>query len=79
MDDFKSFSDAYDIAYKKNPEKYTVAGDRISPILMFEMYKEKKRELKQKKKVSLRDLIQQRKNTRLYSDIFDTIDIAEAV
>lgn len=89
----KRFSDAYDMAYKRNPERYTVGGVRIDPKLMFEFQKElklKKQKPKpvekpveaapsEKKKVSLRELLQRRKNRGLYDEVFEMVAISEDI
>ena len=94
------------MAYKRNPEKYTVGGVRIDPKLMFEFQKElkaKKQKAKpiekpvekpveaapsesisryyhsEKKKVSLRELLQRRKNRGLYDEVFEMVAISEDI
>jgi hypothetical protein len=86
----KRFSDAYDMATKRNPERFMVGGEIIDPKLMLEFQKElraKKQKPKpvekpveiipEKKKVSLRELLERKRNRGLYGDIFDVIAKSE--
>jgi len=99
MDDYdevavftKRFSDAYDMATKRNPERFMVGGDIIDPKLMLEFQKElraKKQKPKpvekpveaipEKKKVTLRELLERKKNRGLYGDIFDIVAKSEDI